>query len=120
EAQKQAVDAVWKQISLCMESDQFQPKNCPNTLEYSDPGYYAVSDIARSWAVKPDVFYDPATSSVVVSGGEMKVDYTWRFFEDDPWEPDEETVYTPFGYDDLHLPVTAGDDGGVKVDLSQL
>jgi len=120
EAQKQAVDAVWKQISLCMESDQFQPKNCPNTLEYSDPGYYAVSDITRSWAVKPDVFYDSATSSVVVSGGEMKVDYTWRFFEDDPWEPDEETVYTPFGYDDLYLPVTADDDGGVKVDLSQL
>jgi hypothetical protein len=120
EAQKQAVAAVWKQIDLCMESDQFQPANCPNTLEYSDPGYYAVSDITRSWAEKPEVYYDQSTSSVVVSGGEMKVDYTWRFYEDDPWEPDDETVYSPFGYSDIYLPVTADDAGAVQVDLAQL
>ncbi|WP_188702935.1 hypothetical protein [Microbacterium nanhaiense] len=120
EATAQAVDAVRKQIELCMQSDQFQPKNCPNTLEYRDPGFYAVSDIVRSWAEEPTVEYDPASSSVVVSGGEMKVDYTWRFFEDDPWEADDETVASPFGYEPLRLPVTVADDGSVEVDLSQL
>jgi hypothetical protein len=66
------------------------------------------------------VYYDQSTSSVVVSGGEMKVDYTWRFYEDDPWEPDDETVYSPFGYSDIYLPVTADDAGAVQVDLAQL
>lgn len=120
EARQQAVDAVWKQIDLCMESDQFEPANCPNTLEYRDPGYYAVSDIVRSWNEKPDVHYDEASGSVVVSGGVMKVDYTWRFFEDDEWEPDTESVYLPFGYSDLYLNVTSDDAGKVSVDLGQL
>ena len=74
----------------------------------------------RSWNEKPDVHYDEASGSVVVSGGVMKVDYTWRFFEDDEWEPDTDSVYLPFGYSDLYLNVTADDAGKVSVDLGQL
>ena len=96
------------------------PKNCPNTLEFRDPSFYAVTDIARSWEEKPEVRYDQASNSVIVADGLMKVDYTWRYFEDDPWEPDSDTVYAPFDYFDLYLPVLVDADGNVSVDLSQL
>ncbi|MGI6879287.1 hypothetical protein [Microbacterium sp. gxy059] len=129
EAQQQAIAAVQERIDLCMTSDQFQPSDCRSVLGMYEPSY-AVTGIERSWDEKPELSFEEGGDdgwgveeppAVVVSGGVLRIDYEWRWDEDDEWESDTTTDSAPFGGwgGSARVPVHADEDGEVTVDLSE-
>lgn len=46
----------------------------------------------------------------------MKIDYKWRWSEDDTWEPDHRSYSHVFEM--IEVPVTIGHDGTLALDFS--
>lgn len=117
-AKDQAIAKVKERIAGCMSSNRFRPAGCENVLEMRDPGY-AVTAIARSWAAEPSYEFEAADgldgAAVTINGGELRIDYKWRFTESDTWEPDQRTQRIWGG---TRVPVTIGDDGSLQLDFS--
>ncbi|WP_029150152.1 nuclear transport factor 2 family protein [Microbacterium indicum] len=128
EAQEDAIAQVKDRIAGCMTSDRFEPTDCPNTLDMYESGYGAVTGITRSWAEEPTYsfsteddaswFSSDSGPAVVIEGGEMTIDYQWRYDDEDDWEDESDTEYSVYGYG-TRVPVEANDDGTVTVDFSE-
>ena len=112
-ASTDAIAQVNERIATCMTSNKFHPAGCENVLAMTDPGY-AVTAIERRWLREPAISFDDGV--VLIDGGEMKIDYKWRWSEDDTWEPDHRSYSHVFEM--IEVPVTIGDDGTLALDFS--
>lgn len=119
-----AIDQVKAKVSQCMTANTFKPAGCSSGFEMYEPSY-AVTGITRTWKSEPSYTFvtEPADTPgtlphafVEFSGGDMKIDYQWRFSEEDTWEPDDTSGYVR----EQRFPVTLNSDGTLSVDLSKL
>ncbi|MGO2112720.1 MAG: hypothetical protein ACTH31_14030, partial [Pseudoclavibacter sp.] len=120
-AEDDAIQQAWDHIDSCMQSDQFVPLYCPNTLEMTDPQTVAVTNIVRTWETAPTIRFEQRGDGgvVVVEGGELRIDFEQRRTESDPWTPNTFTDRSPWGSaSSLELAVTTGSDGSIRVDVS--
>lgn len=113
----------------CLEYNKILLTSCRiASWDYSSA---ALTDIRRSWAEEPrpmvlsaedadsaEPLTQPAASSlngdlvVVIYGGEIKLDFKYRYYEDSEWSGDFTTI-SPFvtdSWDPLQLPVTIDGD----------
>lgn len=118
-----AIEQVKAKVSQCMSMNTFAPAGCSDVFEMYEPSY-AVTGITRTWKSEPTYTFvtEPADAPgalpqafVEFGGGDMKIDYKWRFFEDEAWKPDDTTKYVR----EVRLPVTLNADGTISVDLSK-
>lgn len=119
-----AVAEVQARIATCMESDAFRPRDCPNVLEMIDPVTRAITSISRSWINAPTAtLVDNSTSTsasyaVVITGGDVRISYEWRYAEGEPWTADDETHTAVFGSASggTVVPVTVDSSGSLSFD----
>lgn len=123
-----AIAAVKKHVGTCMTSDQFEPEGCPTTLDLLDWGY-AVTGIDRSWQAEPGYTFDDGMAedsidgpAVIITGGDLTIDYRSRWDEEDTWEKDSDSQTSVFGGDwsSTRVPVSLDDDGKLVLDYSDL
>lgn len=130
QAGEDAIAAAKKHVAGCMTSDQFEPESCENTLDLMDWGY-AVTGIKRSWESDPVYTFDDGTSedgysndgpAVVITGGDLTIDYKSRYDEDDSWDEDSYSKPSVFGGDwsSTRIPVSISDDGKLDLDFSNM
>ncbi|MDO5701488.1 MAG: hypothetical protein Q4P36_08500 [Bowdeniella nasicola] len=125
-----AIAQVKARIDQCMASNTFEPEGCEDTLDMSEPSY-AVTDIKRTWTTEPEITFDDGTGEdtittpdeplVVIRGGDLKIDYKWRYEADEAWEPDDSkysSVFSSWLSNGTRVPVIVGQDDSLELDFS--
>lgn len=123
---QQATDAVRARVESCMISDQFKPRDCPVALAWADPGIYAVSKLTRSWSTTPDYAFvesasTPSGYAVRVTGGDLRIDYVWRYAEGDPWTSADDqitNIFNRYSTSGTLVPVSVDPTTGLVLDFS--
>lgn len=108
-------------INQCFSSTLFEPPGCEDTLYMDDYGP-AITGIQRSWKESPGFDWYPPDDEMsepgrmVLSGGDMRIKYKWRWEADESWEDDQDTRYIVFGYgEDTWVEVTMVSDDSYKL-----
>lgn len=93
-------------LDSCLNDPHFVPAVC-SQMYMVDPLVIAVTGIHRSWITRPTLSYvaESANSGyIVISGGDMLINYKYRYAEGETWEPDSTTRTQVYG--NIRVPVT--------------
>lgn len=93
-------------LDSCLNDPHFVPAAC-NQMYMEDPVVVAVTGIHRSWITRPTLNFvaeSPNSGYIVISGGDMLINYKYRYDAGETWEPDS-TTRTQI-YNDIRVPVT--------------
>lgn len=102
-AAKQQLNAT---LDSCLNDPHFVPAVC-SQMYMEDPVVVAVTGIHRSWITRPTLNFVAESASsgyIVISGGDMLINYKYRYAAGETWEPDS-TTRTQV-YNDISVPVT--------------